>query len=109
MTPMIHVVFLDSNILQFSLSMTSTSPTGHQCCPVLSLADDELSQIRLREAPQLLQRVVLWHQQAGDVQRQLGERDAGRGRIALLQAQHHTQDVGHTLRHLCREGQGSVR
>lgn len=68
MTPMIHVVFLDSNVLQqVSLFMTSMSSTCCLCCPVLSLADDELSQIRLRQASQLLQRIVLWHQQAGDV------------------------------------------
>lgn len=71
----------------------------------LSLADDELSQVRLREASQLLQRVVLGHRQAADVRRQLGERDAeGVGRIALLQAQHRTQDVRHALRHFCRKG-----
>lgn len=79
--------------------------------PRHSLADDKLSQVRLREASQLLQCVVLWHRQAGDVWRQLGERNAeGVGRhVALLQAQHHTQDVGHTLRHFCveeEEGQG---
>lgn len=75
---------------------------------MLSLADDELEQVRLREASQLLQRVVLRHWQAGDVRRQLGERDAeGVGRcVALLQAQHHAQDVGHTLRHFCKEGGG---
>lgn len=74
----------------------------------LSLADDELSQVRLREASQLLQRVILRHRQARDVRRQLCERDAERvGRcVALLQAQHHTQDVRHTLRHLCREEAG---
>lgn len=73
---------------------------------MLSLAYDELPQVRLRESSQLLQRVVLWHWQAGNVRRQLGERDAeGVGRrVALLQAQHHTQDVGHTLRHFCIGG-----
>lgn len=70
------------------------------------MADDELSQVRLREASQLLQRVVLGHRQARDVRRQLREGDAeGVGRrVALLQAQHHAQDVRHTLRHLCTEG-----
>ncbi len=78
-------------------------------CSVLSLADYQLSQVRLREAPQLLQRVVLRHRQTGDVGRQLGDWDAEgvRRSIALLQAQHHTQDVGHTLRHFCKEGGGA--
>lgn len=78
-----------------------------QCCScsALSLADDELSQVRLCEGSQLLQRVVLRHRQAGDVRRHLDEWDAeGVGRcVALLQAQHHPQDVGHTLRHFCAE------
>ena len=72
------------------------------------MADDELSQVRLREASQLLQRVVLRHWQAGDVRRQLGERDAeGVGCcVALLQAQHHTRAVGPRLRRFGGGGGG---
>lgn len=70
-----------------------------------SLADNELPQVRLREASQLLQCVVLWHGQAGDVWGKLGKRDAGGvgGGVALLKAQHHSQDVCHTLRHFYKE------
>ena len=74
--------------------------------PAHSLANHELPQVRLREASQLLQRVVLRHRQAGDVWRQLGERDADGGGVALLEAQNDPQNVRHTLRHLCKEEAG---
>lgn len=74
---------------------------------VLSLTDDELLQVRLREASQLIQRVILRHRQAGDVWRQLGDWDAAGSHVALLQAQHCPQDVGHTLRHFCKEAEFS--
>lgn len=83
------------------LKFCHLSDVNNTSCFLFSLADDELSQIRLREASQLLQHVVLRHRQAGDVRRQLDERDAEgvRGCVTLLQAQHHPQDVGHALRH----------
>lgn len=74
---------------------------------VLSLTDDELLQVRLREASQLVQRVILRHRQAGDVWRQLGYWDAAGSHLALLQAQHRPQDVRHTLRHFCKEAEFS--
>ncbi|TNN29004.1 hypothetical protein EYF80_060848 [Liparis tanakae] len=92
------------------LSSTSCSWNGEECSSrgsdrrppgaALSLADDELAQVGLREAAQLLQRVVLGHRQAADVRRQAGERHGERVGGAELQPQHHAQDVGHALRHL---------
>lgn len=76
---------------------------------VLSLTDDELLQVRLREASQLIQRVILGHRQAGDVRRQLGYRDAAGSHVALLQAQHCPQDVCHALGHFCKEAELSKK
>lgn len=104
---------LDSNSIHSTLILGFKSPAavfitclsphhGYRlwCHPLALLADDQLSQVRLREAAQLVQCVVLWHGQAGDVRRQVGERDVDGGSVALLQTQHRTQDVRHALCHL---------